>query len=153
MSFYSSCTVWTPSGRLKCPMKWGLSVLPSFRLSGHFLGIIRSLVFSEFRHGARNLYEPLYVIQPNLSQKLFSLAKLGKLAKNRPKVWFLNLNKKNLIINFHWIFSIMKIYIICCVSAQISYLEKIFFLGCKILSANQIAGFLNQLFLQNKSMN
>ena len=149
MSLYSSCTVWTPSGSRKCPIKWGLAVLTSFHLSGYFLGIIRSIVFSEFRHGARNLYDPLYVTQPNFLEKLFSP---WKLAKNGPKVCFLNL-KKNLIINFHWILSTMKIYIICCVSTQISYLEKIFFLGCKVLVANQIAGFLNQLFLQNKSMN
>ena len=37
-------------------MKQGLSVLPSFRLSGHFLGIV-SVVFSKFWHGGRNPYE------------------------------------------------------------------------------------------------
>ena len=36
---------------------------------------------------------------------------------------FFNL-KKNLVINFHWICSIMKIYIISCVPAQILYCEK-----------------------------
>ena len=40
---------------------------------------------------------------------------------------FLNL-KKNLVINFHWSCSIMKIYIICYVPAQIPYLGKILFL-------------------------
>ena len=39
------------------------------------------------------------------------------------KSGFLNLNK-NLVINFLWICSIMKIYIICCVPAQILYWEK-----------------------------
>ena len=36
---------------------------------------------------------------------------------------FLNLFK-SLIISFYWIFSIMKIYLICCVLAQIPYLGK-----------------------------
>ena len=40
---------------------------------------------------------------------------------------FLNL-EKNLVINFHWSSSIMKIYIICFVHAQLPYLEKILFL-------------------------
>ena len=35
---------------------------------------------------------------------------------------------KILIINFYWICSIMKIYIICCVPTQISYLGKYLFL-------------------------
>ena len=40
---------------------------------------------------------------------------------------FLNL-LKYLVINFYWICSIMKIYIICCVPAQIPYLGKFLFL-------------------------
>ena len=65
--------------------------------------------------------------------------KLGKWAKNRV-FWI----KKYVVINFHWICALMKIYIICCVPAQILCLE--------IVLINQIAGFLNQLFLQNKSI-
>ena len=38
----------------------------------------------------------------------------------------------------------MKIYIICCVPAQILFLGKVLF--------NQTAGFLNQIFLQGKSI-
>ena len=71
----------------KCPIKWGLAVLTSFHLSGYFLGIIRSIVFSEFRHGARNLYDPLYVTQPNFSEKLSSW-KLGNWPKIGPKFVF-----------------------------------------------------------------
>ena len=37
-------------------IKYGLSILPAFRLSGRFLGIV-SLVFSKFWQDARNLYE------------------------------------------------------------------------------------------------
>ena len=43
------------------------------------------------------------------------------------KQGFLNL-LENLIINFYWICSIMKINIICCIPAQILYLWKLFFL-------------------------
>ena len=49
----------------------------------------------------------------------------------------------------------MKIYIICCVSAQIPFFGKIFVLKkkkkkkiwAKMFSANQIAGFFNQPYL------
>ena len=51
---------------------------------------------------------------------------------------------------------IMKIYVICCVPAQVLLLVKILYLRycswAKVLSANQISGFLNQLFLQNNLM-
>ena len=48
----------------------------------------------------------------------------------------------------------MKIYIICCVAAQIPYLGKIFVpeIWAKMFSANQIAGYFNQPYLQNKSI-
>ena len=48
----------------------------------------------------------------------------------------------------------MKIYIIFCVTAQIPYLGKIFVpeIWAKMFSANQIAGFFYQLYLQKKSM-
>ena len=43
----------------------------------------------------------------------------------------------------------MEIYIICCVPAQIPYLEKNFVpeIWVKMFSANQIAGFFNQPYL------
>ena len=65
--------------------------------------------------------------------------------ENGPKIWqkqgFLNL-LKNLVINFFWICSVMKIFI-CCVPAQISYLGKFLFLiyGAKYYQPI-IAGFL-----------
>ena len=52
-------------------MKWGLNVLLSFRLSGHFLGIA-SLVFSKFWHGARNPYEVVRDIAGFSRKKIFS---------------------------------------------------------------------------------
>ena len=50
---------------------------------------------------------------------------MGKWAKYRV---FLNL-KKNLVINFQWICSIMKVFIICCVPQEMLYLGKMLFLG------------------------
>ena len=50
-----------------------------------------------------------------------------KIGKMDQKQVFLNL-LKSFINNFHWICSIMKIYIICCVLVQVSYLGKLWFL-------------------------
>ena len=60
---------------------------------------------------------------------------------------------KDLAINFYWICSIMKIYIICCVASEILYL-KIFVpeMRAEMFSANQIARFFKQPYLQNKSI-
>ena len=55
-------------------------------------------------------------------------SKIRKMDQNGPKQSFLNL-LKNLVINFYWICSIMKIYIICCVHTQISYLGKFLLVG------------------------
>ena len=56
-----------------------------------------------------------------------------------------------LVINIHRICSIVKVYIICCVSAKILYLEKpCFWYEGQMLSAKQIAWFLNQLFLEKQ---
>ena len=52
----------------------------------------------------------LCVTESGILEKPFLPQKLGKWAKNRPKIGFLNL-KKNLDINFYWICSIRKIYI------------------------------------------
>ena len=48
---------------------------------------------------------------------------------NGPKIGFLYW-KKNLVISFPWICSIMKVYIICYVPAQILCLVKVLFLRC-----------------------
>ena len=63
--------------------------------------------------------------------------------ENGSKMFFLCL-LENLVIHLYWICSLMKLYTICFVPAQISYLGKI--LKLKLLSTNQIAGFLNQHF-------
>ena len=96
-------------------------VLLSFCLSGSFLGIV-SLVFSKFWDGARNLYEVVHDRQINVCpQNCKDDPKTGQ------KQDFLNL-LKNVVINFCWICSIMKMYIIWCVPAQIPFLGKFLFL-------------------------
>ena len=65
----------------------------------------------------------LFVTEREFCEKLFLPKKLGGLANNG----FLNL-KKNLVISFHWICIAMIFYFVCCVLAQILYLEKVLFL-------------------------
>ena len=68
-----------------------------------------------------------------------------------PKQSFSNL-LKNLVINFYWICSIMNIYICC--SCTNSIFGKIFVpeIWAKMFSANQIAEYFNQTYLQHKSV-
>ena len=101
------------------------SVLPSVLLSRHFFGIV-SLFFSEIWHGDRILCEVVRD-RAGFSGNIFLLPKLGKFAQNGPKTGFFNL-LENLVINVYWIWSIMKIYIIYWVPAEIPYLGKFLFL-------------------------
>ena len=117
---------WTPGVSRKGPMKQSLSVLPSFRLSGRFLGIV-SLVFSKFWHDARNPYEVVH--DSRIFQKKNFCTKNWE---NGPKMgqkqdFFLNI-LGNCVIKFYRICSIMKIQNICCVPTQIPYLGKFLFL-------------------------
>ena len=83
----------------------------------YFLGIW-SLYFYEFWHGARNSDKVVHDRAGVFGKNLFYSLNWG----NEP-----NLNlKKNLVINFHWICSIMRVCIICCVPAQILYWKKSF---------------------------
>ena len=85
----------------------------------------------------------------------FCVADLEFLGKTffAPRIGFLKL-KKNWIVTFHWIYSIMKIYIISSLPVQFLYYGKslICEILAKMLSASQITGLLNQLFIQNKSI-
>ena len=60
-------------------------------------------------------------------KKIFWPKNLENGPKNGPKQGSLNLFK-NLVINFYWICSVIKIFIVCCVPAQILYLGKYLFL-------------------------
>ena len=126
-----------------------LSFRPSVLLSGCFLGIVSS-VFSKFWHGAKNPYE---VVQSQMFQKIcFLPPKLGKWTRYGPKTRFLDL-LRNFVINFYWICSVMKIYIICCVPAQIPYLRKFWFLiyGTKCSQPIRLQDFLiNHISRTNK---
>ena len=62
-----------------------MSVLPSCRLSGFFLGI-RSLDFPAFWHGDRDPYEVVHDRAGVIGKNLFCSKKLGKWAKNRPRI-------------------------------------------------------------------
>ena len=88
----------------------------SFYLSGDFLGIV-SLVFSKFWDSARN-YMQLSMTEPDFPEKHFCSQNWENGPKMGQKQSFLNF-LKNLVTNFYWICSIMKIYIICCVPTQI----------------------------------
>ena len=89
------------------------SICPSVLPSGSFF-VIGSLVFSETQHGVRG-HVLLCVTEPDFLKKIFLPHRWGKWAKNK-------------VFNFFWIWSIMKLYIICCIFAQIPYLGKILFL-------------------------
>ena len=76
----------------------------------------------------------LCVTELNFSWKNFFCPKIWG---NGPQTGFFNLNK-NLDDNFHWICSIMKICIICCVAAQILYLGKILFQNYRLTCSQPI---------------
>ena len=92
-------------------------ICPSFCWSGRFLGMV-SLVFSKFWHDARNPYEVVRD-RAGFSRKKNFVPKFGKMGQ---KQGFFNI-LKNFVINFYWICSIMKIYIISCVPAQFLFLR------------------------------
>ena len=94
-----------------------LSVSQSVRPPKRFL-VTSSLVFSKFWHDARNIWE----VVSDRARFFFKRKHLPqKWAKNRVLL-------ENLVINFSWIWSIMKVYIVSYILAQILYLRKIWFL-------------------------
>ena len=101
-----------------------IDILASWHLSGCFLGIW-SLDFSGFCQGASSHYEVEHD-NPIFLKNLFCPKNWG----NGPKIDFLNL-KKNLVINFHWICSMINMFIICRIPAQNLWLGKILFLRCR----------------------
>ena len=105
---------------------WG-RVCPSFCLSVCFRWTVL-LGFCKFWHIARSPYEVVHD-RARFSRKKFCPQNWENGHKMRQKLSFLNL-LKNLInfINFYWISSVMKIYVICCAPAQIPYLGRFLFL-------------------------
>ena len=99
------------------------SILPSFCLSGRFLGIVSSKSSKLFLLNFGVMLETqmkLCVTEPYFREKFFLRQKLRKWAKNGPKTYTL----KKFATNFYWNCPIVKIYSICCVPAQIPYLGK-----------------------------
>ena len=101
------------------------SFRPSFCLSRRFLRVL-SFIFAKFWHGARIPCKVVHY-RAGFSGKIFCPLNWENGPKMGPKQGFFDL-LENLVINFYWIWSIMKIYIICCVPAQIPYLGKFLFL-------------------------
>ena len=128
------------------------SVPLSFRLSWRFLGIA-SLVFSKFWHVARNSYEFVRNIA-GFSRKKILPSKLGKWTKNWPKTGVFEFIEKfcnqfllNLFYNerFH--------YLLCSCTNPIFEKNYVSEILAEMFSANQIAGFFYQSYVQNKSIN
>ena len=69
----------------------------------------------------------LCVTEPDFLEKGFCPKNWGNGLKVSQKQGFLNL-LKNVVINFYWICSLMKIYIVFCVPAQMPYLGTFLFL-------------------------
>ena len=120
-----------PAHGQNAPINSGLFILPSFHPE----------VFSELIQFFLKLSMVLeaHVV---LCMTAGFLEKKNFCPKNGPKIDFLNLLEN--VINFFWIWSIKKVYIKCCILAQIPYFGKIWFLryGPKCSLSNQIAGFL-----------
>ena len=124
MPVYCSCTCWTlaVAGRVI----WN-RVCPSFHPTVCRVAFLDlDFKFLNFGMVLENLIS-LYV--PDFLGKLFCPQKLGTWAKNRPPIGFFESLKRNLVINFPWFCSIIKIYIICCVPVQIFCWEKCCYWG------------------------
>ena len=118
------CTFWTPNSSWEDPFNQGLSGLLSIFLSVQAVELYHEFILNFGMVIETNIK---LCVTARFSWKLFFASKMRKWTKNVHKQSFLNLLEK-LFINFYWICSIMKVYIICSVSAQISYLGKSWFL-------------------------
>ena len=130
-------------------MSFLLSCCPSFRLPGHFLGIV-TLVFSKFWHNAKNPYQNVRG-RVGFSRKIFLSHKLGKWTKNEPKWGFFEfIGICGLWILLNLIYN--ENFILFSVFLHKSHVWENFCswnMGQNV--PNQL-GFFNQPHLQNKSM-
>ena len=138
----------TPGGSREGPIKYGLSAVLSFRLSDWFLGI-GSLVFSKFQHGARNPYEVLRDRTRFIRKNLFApkIWENGPIIGKKRVFWFYLKFPHfllNLFINENWY------YLLCFCTNFVFRKNFVPEIWGKIISSNQIARFLNQLYIQNK---
>ena len=77
---------------------------------------------------------------------------IGKMGQKWPEIGFFEFWLENLVINFFWIWSVTKVYIICCIVAKKAYFKKS---GSRDMIQNSLsqssARFLNNFYLWNKS--
>ena len=118
------------------------SILPSF-CPEVFLGLARYF-FSENQHGEAHV---LCVSGPIFFKKIFC----PKNGENGPKIGFFYL-LENLVIIFFWIWKESSYYLLYFCTNPILGKNQVPEIWAKMLSVNQIAGFLNWLYLQNKMM-
>ena len=119
----------------------------SFSLSEYFLGI-GSLVYSKFWHAARNPNDRIRFFL----KKRSLLQTLGKWVKFRPKIGLFKFYWKRLVFDFYWIYNENLCHLLCfCTWCMFG--KKVFpEIWAKMLSVNQIAVFLNERNLPNKSI-
>ena len=95
----------------------------------------------------------LCVTEPDFLEKNFLSQNLGKWTKNRPKTGFFEfIEKFALKFSLDLLYNENLYYLLC--SCTDPLFGKIFVPGIwsKMFSANQIIGFFNQTYLQNKSV-
>ena len=126
------------------------SFRPSFRLSGRFLRIA-SLVFSKFWHGARNPYEVVRN-RARFSRKKIFAQKIDQWTKNGQKKEFFEFIEIFCFILLNLFFNDNLYYLLCCCANPILMKISVPEIWAKMFSANQIARFFNQPYLQNQSM-
>ena len=104
---------WTPAvaGR----SLWNRVCMPAWAFSWNWI-----ISFSRFWQGVRNRYK-VNCDRARYFRNFFLPPTIGKMDQKQS---FLNL-VKNLVFNFNWICSIMKLYIICYVLAQIPCLGNV----------------------------
>ena len=128
--------------RHKDPRKEGLSVPASFCLSNCFVGI-RSLVFCNIWHGARNPYE-------NVCDRAKCLGKF--FVQRFLKISFLNLRKiwNWLLLN---LFCNKNLCYLVCSCTNLIFLKNLIpAIWIKMLLVNHVTRFCNKTYLLNKLM-
>ena len=103
---------------------------------GNFLGIV-SVAFSKFCYVSRNPFEIVHR-RAGFCEKIFFCPKNWENGPKMDQNRFFLIHWKKMVININWICFIIKIYIICCIPAQIHSLEKILFLRYNPKCSQQI---------------
>ena len=95
----------------------------------------------------------LWVKEPDFPGKIFLPSKFGKWTQNGPKTGFLEfIGKFHHFILLNLVYNENLYYLLCsCTNLKLRK-NFIYDIWAKMFSANQITGFFNQPYLQNKSM-